>query len=99
MRVCRAEAREYEGGIIMADRMIFPKTIQEFIEEYAVTDENGNMLIPVYRMEQAHIYYGEQIRNKAIDEFFEALKEHYRKYGTVPSIYVIDEIAEQMKGE
>jgi hypothetical protein len=59
----------------MADLMIFPKTIQEFIEEYAVTDENGNKVIPVYRMEQAHIYYGEQIRNKAIDEFAERLKE------------------------
>lgn len=87
----------------MADLMIFPKTIQEFIEEYSFKDEeeiytNGAMLIPVFRMEQAHIYYGEQIRKKAIDEFVEALKEHYKKYRTVPSIYVIEEMAENMKG-
>ena len=60
----------------MADLMIFPKTIQEFIKDYSFKDEqeiytNGAMLIPVFRMEQAHIYYGEKIREKAIDDFYD----------------------------
>jgi NACalpha-BTF3-like transcription factor len=88
----------------MAERMIFPKTIQEFIEEYAVTDENGNKVIPVFRMEQAHIYYGEQIRSKSIDEFVSRLEKHdqenwvdHQEYGITWSD--IELIVEQMKGE
>ena len=92
----------------MAERMIFPKTIQEFIEEYSVTDENGSKLIPTFRMEQAHIYYGEQIRNRAIDEFAERIIELVDEFPTVEDEFGLSRpmttnemcnvIAEQMKG-
>jgi hypothetical protein len=98
----------------MADMMIFPKTIQEFIKEYSFKDTeeiytNGSELIPVFRMEQAHAYYCQEIRNKAIDEFAEQLKNKLvLRYGsaTPTEQYVAmqvtewcNEIAEQMKGE
>jgi hypothetical protein len=97
----------------MAERMIFPKTIRDFIKEYAIKDEeetytNGSMMIPVFRMEQAHAYYGQEIRNKAIDEFTEKIK-HFMRSNVEDAEYFgdccceifeseIDEIAEQMKG-
>ena len=64
----------------MADLMIFPKTIQEFIQDYSFKDTqeaytNGSKLIPVFRMEQAHTYYGQQIKNQTIEEFAEWIFE------------------------
>lgn len=63
----------------MADRMAFPKTIQEFMDGYSFKDDkeiytNGSRLIPVFRVEQALEHYGQEIRNKAIDDFAEELK-------------------------
>lgn len=62
----------------MADRMEFPKTIQEFMDGYSFKDDkevytNGSRLIPTFRVEQALEHYGQAIRNKAIDEFAEKL--------------------------
>ena len=85
----------------MADRMIFPKTIQEFIKDYSFKDEqeiytNGAMLIPVFRMEQAHIYYSEKIREKAIDDFKDLLIQN----NVIPEWReVIEELAEEVKGK
>ena len=44
------------------DCMTFPKTVQEFIEQYSITDKehvytNGAVLIPVYRVEQMLEHY------------------------------------------
>lgn len=44
------------------DCMIFPKTIEEFIDKYKFTDKkevytNGSELIPVFRVEQAIEHY------------------------------------------
>lgn len=46
----------------MAERMIFPKTPQEFLKEYSFKDNreiytNGSMLIPVFRVEQMIAHY------------------------------------------
>ena len=89
----------------MADRMIFPKTIQEFIKEYSFKDKkeyytNGSMLIPVFRMEQAHVYYGKEIRNRVIEEFVNKAQEMLGAEDE--DIYAkecIYEIANQMKAE
>ena len=96
----------------MADRMIFPKTIQEFIKEYSFKDKkeyytNGSMLIPVFRMEQAHVYYGKQIRDKAIDEFMKEIRDwqidiQHNEHDADKFDFVFEriyEIAEQIKTE
>lgn len=84
--------------------MEFPKTMKEFIDNYSFKDSdevytNGSMLIQAYRVEQAIEHYEKEIRNKAIDEFAEALKEKAVKmFGQkYVDIRDIDEIAEQMK--
>lgn len=64
----------------MADKIKFPKTMKEFIDSYSFKDKeeiytNGAELIPVFRVEQALEHYKKEIRNKAIDEFAEQLKE------------------------
>ena len=49
----------------MASQMTYPKTIEEFIEDYSFRDTqevytNGSELIQVYRVKQAlEHYYGE----------------------------------------
>lgn len=63
----------------MEDVMMFPKTIEEFINNYSFKDReevytNGAELIPVFRVEQALEHYIQEIRNKAIEEFAEAIK-------------------------
>lgn len=98
----------------MADRMEFPKTMQEFVESYSFIDidevyTNGIMLVPTFRVEQAIEHYEKEIRNKAIDEFAERLKaESYSGYATledycedtIESVAVEDicKIAEELKG-
>ena len=46
----------------MGDMMDFPKTIDEFLEDYSFKDKkefytNGSMLIPTFRAKQAFEYY------------------------------------------
>ena len=82
----------------MADLMIFPKTIQEFIKDYSFKDEqevytNGAMLIPVFRMEQAYIFYGQQIREQTIKEITEQLKY---EFGSDDIHEAIDETVKQI---
>lgn len=63
----------------MGDVMNFPKTMNEFIEQYSFKDSheiytNGCYLIPVFRIEQAIEHYEHESRCKAIDDFVEAVK-------------------------
>ena len=60
----------------MTDKMEFPKTMREFIDNYSFKDieevyTNGAELVPVFRVEQALEHYEKEIRNKAIDDFVE----------------------------
>ena len=53
----------------MADCMEFPKTIDEFIDNYSFFDEeqfytNGGRLIPVFRIYQALEHYAPELLNK-----------------------------------
>ena len=53
----------------MADMMTFPKTFEEFINEYEFTDSeeiytNGAELIPSFRVMQAWEHYSDNIKNK-----------------------------------
>lgn len=92
----------------MADKMEFPKTMKEFIDNYSFKDSdevytNGSMLIQTYRVEQAIEHYEQEIRNKAIDEFVSRLEKHeqenwidHQEYGITWAD--IEHIAEQMKG-
>lgn len=85
----------------MADIMEFPKTIQEFINDYSFKDKeeiytNGSTeLIPVFRIEQAIEYYAKEIRNNAIDEFIEECKKF--GFANYP-LNCIEIIAKHMKG-
>lgn len=90
----------------MADRMEFPKTIQEFMDGYSFKDDkevytNGSRLIPTFRVEQALEHYGQAIRNKAIDEFANELKKHKfhsnERYENCVPVCQIDWIAKQLK--
>lgn len=95
----------------MADKMEFPKTMKEFIDNYSFKDSdevytNGSMLIQTYRVEQAIEHYEQEIINKAIDEFVknicekyteEESKGHYKQYCASIKQDITD-IAEQMKG-
>lgn len=69
----------------MEDVMMFPKTIEEFINNYSFKDReevytNGAELIPVFRVEQALEHYIQEIRNKAIEDFAERLKTDWMDY-------------------
>lgn len=99
----------------MADKMEFPKTMREFIDNHSFKDigevyTNGAELVPVFRVEQALEHYEKEIRNKAIDDFSEKLKEmanssstnyirlaEYSNNSTRICCYSINEIAEQLK--
>lgn len=53
----------------MADVMSFPKTIDEFIDDYSFFDKeqiytNGGRLIPVFRIYQALEHYAPELLNK-----------------------------------
>jgi len=53
----------------MADMMIFPKTINEFIDDFSFFDEdqvytNGGRLIQVFRIYQALEHYAPELLNK-----------------------------------
>ena len=53
----------------MADMMIFPKTIDEFIDDFSFFDEdqvytNGGRLIQVFRIYQALEHYAPELLNK-----------------------------------
>ena len=94
----------------MADKMEFPKTMREFIDNHSFKDigevyTNGAELVSVFRVEQALEHYEKEIRNKAIDEFVIKLKR-VRGYGLITNFdrpfgvtfNKLDEIAEEMKG-
>ena len=54
----------------MADMMIFPKTISEFIDDFSFFDEdqvytNGGRLIQVFRIYQALEHYAPELLNKS----------------------------------
>ena len=69
----------------MADMMTFPNTVEEFMEQYKIIDNekiytNGTELIPIFRMMQwfEHVSATDTIsRQAAID----AIKDRYYKYG------------------
>jgi hypothetical protein len=95
----------------MGDKMMFPERIDDFLLNYSFMDNkkiytNGSRLIQTYRVEQALMHYGQEIRNKAIDEFAERLKNKYpimEDCFGVPNVNYnlhkgIDEIAEEMRG-
>lgn len=87
----------------MADMMYFPKSFMEFIKGYSFKDSdevytNGAELIPVFRVEQAVEHYEAEIRNKAIDEFFDELKRYEADDWLRLKMSSVYEIAEQMKG-
>ena len=84
----------------MADKMEFPKTMREFIDNHSFKDigevyTNGAELVPVFRVEQALEHYEKEIRNKAIDDFAEKVKEIYAF--TILEEEKLNEIAEQLK--
>lgn len=94
---------------MMADRMKFPKTIQEFVDGYSFKDDkeiytNGSRLIPTFRVEQALEHYGQEIRNKAIDDMVLQCKK-VRARGLITNwgkpfgieFDKLDEIAQQLK--
>lgn len=43
--------------------------------------------------------HDKEIRSKAISEFYAAIENHYKIYKCVPSISIIEEIAEKMKNQ
>lgn len=90
----------------MEDRMEFPKTIQEFMDGYSFKDDkeiytNGSQLIPTFRVEQALEHYGQEIRNKAIDDFVKLSKEKWIEHddlGLSSDFFdYMDEIVQQLK--
>ena len=53
----------------MPDSMLFPKTIDDFIDDYSFFDEdqiytNGGRLIPVFRIYQALEHYAPELLKK-----------------------------------
>ena len=86
----------------MADKMEFPKTMREFIDNHSFKDieevyTNGAELVPVFRVEQALEHYENEIRNKAIDDFAKWLVEHkIVDEDSMPEI-IIDFNEEQLK--
>lgn len=96
----------------MADRMEFPKTMQEFVESYSFIDidevyTNGCMLLPTFRVEQAIEHYEKEIRAKAIDETCLKIFNHLLSEIEWNRVLVDDwdalaeefkEIAEKLKG-
>jgi len=69
----------------MADKMTFPKTIQEFIKSHSFKDSdevytNGSQLIQVFRVEQALEHYGQNAESeKTLQAAFNKLDEEYQK--------------------
>ena len=89
-------------GEDMADKMEFPKTMREFIDNHSFKDieevyTNGAELVPVFRVEQALEHYEKEIRNKAIDDFLNACKEDILCQTFGLHINGIERIAEQLK--
>ena len=69
----------------MADKMEFPKTMREFIDNHSFKDSeeiytNGAELVPVFRVEQALEHYEKEIRNKALNDFAGGLQYLLVKY-------------------
>ena len=68
----------------MADMMTFPATVEEFMEQYKIVDDekvytNGAELIPIFRMMQwfEHVSATDTIsRQEAIDALNEVVKDH-----------------------
>lgn len=57
----------------MADMMIFPETVEEFMERYKITDTeqiytNGAELVPIFRMKQWFEHKPERKKGKWIYE-------------------------------
>ena len=91
-------------GEDMADKMEFPKTMREFIDNHSFKDSeevytNGAELVPVFRVEQALEHYEKEIRNKALDDFAENMKELCEVGEISVSGWnrIVDGIAEQLK--
>lgn len=62
----------------MADRMNFPPTFEEFINDYSFKDKeeiytNGTELIPVFRVMQAWDHYTEDIKQN-LNNIYDFLK-------------------------
>ena len=91
-------------GEDMVDKMEFPKTMRKFIDNYSFKDSeevytNGSELVPVFRVEQALEHYEKEIRNKALDDFAENMKELCEVGEISVSGWnrIVDGIAEQLK--
>lgn len=89
----------------MADCMNYPDRIDDFLLSYCFKDDkeiytNGSTLIPVFRVQQALEYYGQEIRKKAIDETMESFMNWlYENNGlSVLDIREINEIVDRLKG-
>lgn len=60
----------------MADVMTFPKTVDEFMEQYKVVDEdhaysNGTAFVPIFRMKQWFEHLKEQAEEDKMVEYIE----------------------------
>ena len=91
----------------MADKMEFPKTMREFIDNHSFNDieevyTNGAELVPVFRVEQALEHYEKEIINNAIDDFADKFislcddGEFMARLNKLPATTIL-EIAEQLK--
>ena len=96
-----------KGDGVMADKMEFPKTMREFIDNHSFKDSeeiytNGAELVPVFRVEQALEHYEKEIRNKAIDDFADKIislcddGEFMNRFNEFTATTIL-ELAEQLK--
>ena len=82
----------------MADKMEFPKTMQEFIKNYSFKDSeevytNGSELIPTFRVEQAIEHYEIESNCKYWNAEHEDCALNYAEIRN----NIIDEFAEKLK--
>ena len=71
----------------MADMMTFPETVEEFMEQYKVTDtehiySNGMELVPIFRMKQWFAHKPERVRGKWKKTYLD-----HEAFGERPSIF------------
>lgn len=81
----------------MPDVMMFPDTVEEFMESYKVVDvehvySNGVEFVPIYRMRQWFQHQPERKKGKWIDETF-------KPWGLVYHPYKCDQCGEHSEAD
>ena len=86
----------------MADRMEFPKTMKEFIDDFSFKDSeeiytNGAKLIPVFRVEQGFEYYEQKIIDEFVNTLIPRLTDAIYQKDVASMTNLINDVARELK--